>query len=114
MVSPASALAAIGAASSAGAVSLAPASGASAEASAGAGASPSSPSTGRPSALRRSRLRRRRCSGTSAMVLLAALERSGDAAVLADAPEMDGHEDHDDERQHQHVEHVPPQQRVVA
>ena len=35
------------------------------------------------------------------------LQRPGDAAVLADAPEVDGHEDHDHERQQQHVEHVP-------
>ena len=35
------------------------------------------------------------------------LERSGDAAVLADSPEVDGHEDHDHERQQQHVEDVP-------
>src|SRR5258707_11247516 len=42
------------------------------------------------------------------------LQRPGDAAVLPDAPEVDGHEDDDDEWQQQHVEDVPPQQRLVA
>ena len=38
----------------------------------------------------------------------------GDAAVLADPPEVDGHEDDDHEREHQHVQHVPAQQRLGA
>ena len=66
-----------------------------------AGASPpSSPSAGTPSALRRSWLRFRRCSGTSVMSAPPFdLQRPGDAAVLADHAEVNGHEDHDDERQ---------------
>src|SRR4051812_1681972 len=36
----------------------------------------------------------------------------GDAAVLADAPEVDRHEDDDDEREQQDVQHVPAQQRL--
>src|SRR5205085_1320875 len=64
-----------------------------------AGAS-SSPSPPRPSCLRRSALRFRRCSGTSAIGhSLPGLQRSTDAAVLADAPEVDRHEDDDDERE---------------
>ncbi len=40
------------------------------------------------------------------------LQRTGDAAILANPPEVDGHEDDGDEREHQDVEHVPPQQRL--
>ena len=50
-------------------------------------------------------------------VLLASsrdLQRPGDAAVLADAPEVDGHEDDNDERQHQYVQHVPAKQCLAA
>src|SRR5262245_9131613 len=62
-------------------------------------------------ALRRaSSARLRRCSGISVMRCVPrgpSSQRPGDAAVLADSPEVDGHEDHDDERQHQHVQRVP-------
>ncbi len=40
------------------------------------------------------------------------LQRTGDAAILANPPEVDGHEDDGDEREHQDVEHVPTQQRL--
>ena len=40
------------------------------------------------------------------------LQRSRDAAVLADPPEVDRQEDRRHERQRQHVQHVPAQQRV--
>src|SRR5215211_3682432 len=40
------------------------------------------------------------------------LERSRDAAVLADPPEGDREEDHQDERQGEHVQDVPPEQGV--
>ena len=40
------------------------------------------------------------------------LQRSRDAAVLADPPEVDRQEDHQHERQREHVQHVPTQQRV--
>ena len=45
---------------------------------------------------------------------LPSLQRSGDAAVFTDAPEVHGHEDDDHEWQQQHMEHVPPQQGLVA
>ena len=41
-------------------------------------------------------------------------EGAGDSAVLAYAPEVDGHEDDGDERQEQHVQDVPAQQRLGA
>ena len=41
-------------------------------------------------------------------------QRPADAAVLADAPEVDGQEDRGDERQEHDVEHVEAQQRVLA
>ena len=41
--------------------------------------------------------------------LNASLQRSRDAAVLADAPEVDREEDHQHERQRKHVQHVPAQ-----
>src|SRR5437879_4825386 len=67
-------------------------------------------------AARRSAARLRRCSGTSVTALLSLLrlQRPGDAAVLADAPEVDGHEDHDHEREHEDVEDVPAQERLRA
>ena len=40
------------------------------------------------------------------------LQRTGDAAILANPPEVDGHEDDGDEREHEDVEHVPAQQRL--
>jgi hypothetical protein len=40
-----------------------------------------------------------------------ALERPGYATVLPDPPEMDGHEDDDDERKQKDVKYVPSQQR---
>src|SRR5207302_8520050 len=65
------------------------------------------------SAARRSAARFSRCSGTSGMALSpSSLQRSAEAAVLADAPEVDGHEDHDDERKEEHVEYVPSKQGV--
>src|SRR6187551_900877 len=36
------------------------------------------------------------------------LQRPGDAAVLADAPEVNGHQECGDERQEDHVEGIPP------
>ena len=42
------------------------------------------------------------------------LERSRDAAVLADAPEVDRHQHGDAERQADAVQHVEPQQRALA
>src|SRR5438270_3587117 len=83
----------------------------------GGGASPPpSPPFSPDRAARRSAARLRRCSGTSVTALLSLprLQRPGDAAVLADAPEVDGHEDHDHERQHENVEHVPAQERLGA
>ena len=41
-------------------------------------------------------------------------ERPRDAAVLADPPEVDGQEDRGDEREDHDVEHVEPEQRVLA
>src|SRR5690606_28849538 len=54
--------------------------------------------------------RLRRCSGISVM----RSQGSRDSAVLADSPEVDGHEDDDHEGQEQHVQHVPPQERLGA
>src|SRR6476469_9896043 len=42
------------------------------------------------------------------------LERTRDAAVLPDAPEVHGHQDGDAERQPHAVQHVKPQQRTLA
>src|SRR5579871_243803 len=64
------------------------------------------------SAALRSAARFRRCSGTSAMrEPFPRLQRTRDAAILPNPPEVDGHEDDDDEREHQDMEHVPAQQR---
>src|SRR3990172_9931177 len=41
-------------------------------------------------------------------------QRPGDAAVLPDPPEVDGHEDGGDERECDDVEDIEPQQRVLA
>src|SRR3954470_20262705 len=108
VIAPSSAvLAATGAGVSAGVSAGASAAGVSAGAS-------SPPSPPRPSCLRRSALRFSRCSGTSSIgQSLPGLQRSTDAAVLADAPEVDRHEDDDDEREQEHVERVPAQQRVA-
>src|SRR5262245_40075978 len=78
---------------------------------AGAPSAGAAPPDALAAALRRaSSARLRRCSGISVMslVVLRASQRAADAAVLADPPDVDGHEDHDHERQHQHVQHVPP------
>src|SRR4051812_46769911 len=94
---------------------LVPAAGASA-APAGAAASDAPPVAA--AFLRASSARLRRCSGIS--VIRAPLksscrsQRPRDAAVLADSPEVDRHEDDDDERQHQDVEDVPAQERLRA
>src|SRR5262245_14786332 len=45
--------------------------------------------------------------------LLEALERAGDATVLADPPEVDREEQGAGQRQQDHVEHVEPEQRVL-
>ncbi len=42
------------------------------------------------------------------------LERTTDAAVLADTPEVDSHHDDSDERKHEYMKHVPPQQGIAA
>src|SRR5439155_5919348 len=63
---------------------------------------------------RASSARLRRCSGISVIESRPPLQRPGEAAVLPDPPEVDGHEDDDDEREHKHVQRVPAQQRVGA
>src|SRR5262245_6085920 len=42
------------------------------------------------------------------------LDRARDAAVLADAPEVDGHQDPGDERYPHAMQDVEPQQRALA
>src|SRR5690606_37808921 len=58
--------------------------------------------------------RLRWCSGISVIDVSSRSQRTGDASVLADPPEVDRHEDDDHEREEQDVEHVPAQQRLRA